>query len=104
MIGTEDVGRSFGGSENLFPVLQYETSWVSQVTTTILWDPCIRLSGPGKRRKETTHSHTPMARLVSLQQIPTLRELYQRSAISTHHGAVGEKFPFSSTLLDRVSV
>jgi hypothetical protein len=45
-----------------------------------------------------------MARVVSLQQIPTLRELYQRSAISVHHGAAGEKFAFSSTLLDRVSV
>lgn len=45
-----------------------------------------------------------MARVVSLQQIPTLRELYQRSAIAAHHGAVGEQFPFSSPLLDRVSV
>jgi hypothetical protein len=45
-----------------------------------------------------------MARVVSLQQIPTIRELYQRSAIAAHDGTVGEKFPFSSTLLDRVSV
>jgi hypothetical protein len=45
-----------------------------------------------------------MASIVSLQQIPTLREFYQRSAIAAHLGAVGEKFPFSSTLLDRVSV
>jgi hypothetical protein len=45
-----------------------------------------------------------MARVISLQQIPTLRELYQRSAIAVHPGAVGERFPFSSTLLDRVSV
>ncbi|KAI0279756.1 hypothetical protein BGY98DRAFT_967279 [Russula aff. rugulosa BPL654] len=45
-----------------------------------------------------------MASIVSLQQIPTLREFYQRSAIAAHHGTAGEKFPFSSTLLDRVSV
>jgi len=45
-----------------------------------------------------------MARVISLQQIPTLRELYQRSAIAVQHGAVEEKFPFSSALLDRVSV
>jgi hypothetical protein len=45
-----------------------------------------------------------MARIVTLKEIPTLRELYQRSAIATHHGAGGEKFPFSSALLDRVSV
>lgn len=52
----------------------------------------------------SNHIHTPMARVVSLQQIPTLRELYQRSVIAAHHGAVEEKFPFSNTLLDRVSV
>ena len=69
-------------------------------------DPVIRLSGPGKRRKcvHPISPNTPMASVVSLQQIPTLRELYQRSAIPAHHELVGEKFPFSSALLDRVSV
>jgi hypothetical protein len=46
-----------------------------------------------------------MAKVVSLQQIPTLRELYRRSAIAADPGTDGERrFPFSSTLLDRVSV
>lgn len=65
-------------------------------------DPEIRLQR--KPFNHHTHTHIPMARVVSLKEIPTLRELYQRSAIATHHGAVGEKFPFSSALLDRVSV
>jgi hypothetical protein len=46
-----------------------------------------------------------MAKLISLQQIPTLRELYQRSAIAAHLRTDEEtRFPFSSALLDRVSV
>jgi hypothetical protein len=46
-----------------------------------------------------------MAKVVSLQQIPTLRELYRRSAIAALSGTDGEvRFPYSSTLLDRVSV
>lgn len=54
---------------------------------------------------ELTQPHTPMAKVVSLQQIPTLRELYRRSAIAALSGTDAEtRFPFSSTLLDRVSV
>jgi len=46
-----------------------------------------------------------MARVVSLPQIPTLRELYQRAAIATHPASGRQaRFPFSSPLLDRVSV
>jgi hypothetical protein len=52
-----------------------------------------------------------MASLVSLQQIPTLRELYRRGAIAAQPQAGGDRgnerearFPFSSSLLDRVSV
>jgi hypothetical protein len=60
-----------------------------------------------------------MASIVSLQQIPTLRELYQRGAIAAHPqiggaaadsgggGGGGDRetqFPVSSPFLDRVSV
>ncbi|KAH9068509.1 A1pp-domain-containing protein [Lactarius deliciosus] len=45
------------------------------------------------------------ARVVSLHQIPTLRELYKRAAIAASPSEGREvHFPFSSTLLDRVSV
>ncbi|KAH9998813.1 A1pp-domain-containing protein [Russula compacta] len=46
-----------------------------------------------------------MTQVVSLRQIPTLRELYQRAAISGQpETGRGARFPSSSTLLDRVSV
>ncbi|KAI0303628.1 A1pp-domain-containing protein [Multifurca ochricompacta] len=46
-----------------------------------------------------------MAKVVSLQQIPTLRELYQRALIATLPMAEREaRFPFAGPLLDRVSV
>jgi hypothetical protein len=48
-----------------------------------------------------------MSKVVLLQQIPTLRELYQRAAIIAPSPSGSDKqtlFPFSSTLLDRVSV
>ncbi|KAH9003081.1 A1pp-domain-containing protein [Lactarius hatsudake] len=45
------------------------------------------------------------ARVVSLHQIPTLRELYKRAAIAASPSEGREvHFPFSSMLLDRVSV
>ena len=50
------------------------------------------------------HIHT-MAKVVLLHQIPTLRELYKREAIAASPGEGRDAhFPFSSTLLDRVSV
>jgi len=46
-----------------------------------------------------------MSQVISLPQIPTLRELYQRAAIAAYPVAGREaRFPFSSALLDRVSV
>jgi hypothetical protein len=46
-----------------------------------------------------------MSQVISLRQIPTLRELYQRAAIAAYPAAGREaRFPFSSALLDRVSV
>jgi len=46
-----------------------------------------------------------MTKVVSLQQIPTIRELYQRAAIAVRPvTGTDARFPFSSTLLDRVSV
>ncbi|KAI9460360.1 A1pp-domain-containing protein [Russula earlei] len=46
-----------------------------------------------------------MSQAVSLQQIPTLRELYQRAAIAARPAAGKDAlFPSSNTLLDRVSV
>ncbi|KAH9177397.1 A1pp-domain-containing protein [Lactarius sanguifluus] len=45
------------------------------------------------------------ARVVSLHQIPTLRELYKRAAIAESPSEGREvHFPFSSMLLDRVSI
>ena len=61
--------------------------------------------GSGSSAPARLLTHTPMANVVSLQQIPTLRELYRRSAIAARPGTDGEtRFPFSSSLLDRVSV
>ncbi|KAH9954283.1 A1pp-domain-containing protein [Russula dissimulans] len=46
-----------------------------------------------------------MTKVVSLHQIPTIRELYQRAAIAVRPvTGTDARFPFSSTLLDRVSV
>ena len=46
-----------------------------------------------------------MAKVISLHQIPTLRELYKREEIAAYPSEGREAhFPFSNTLLDRVSV
>jgi len=46
-----------------------------------------------------------MTKVVSLQQIPTIRELYQRAVIAARPVTGRDaRFPVSSKLLDRVSV
>ena len=71
-----------------------------------LLDSYVRTDPLSKRRLYSTPTSTDkMTKVVPLRQIPTLRELYQRAAISAQpETARGASFPPSSTLLDRVSV
>lgn len=58
-----------------------------------------------KRRRLQHNALMSSQRIVPLQQIPTLRELYQRTTIAARPAAGKEaRYPFSSALLDRVSV